>query len=557
MSSSYAQHINRHQTSQQDQAHPDQVQNSAGGFTFEISKWQRLDRFLILGCDGGTYYSSEKELTKQNALCIEECLKEDGPRVVRRIVEISDQGRAPKNDAAIFALALAASCDDMKTRQFALAELPKVCRIGTHLFHFARDVKALRKSSRSLRNAFAKWYSAKTPDEVAMQAVKYQQRDGWSHRDILRLSHAIPPTNAHNSVFRWITTEHKGLDRTKVGGQLKTKSFPVREYKAVDRNDLPKYIQAFEQLQAAKEIGQVVSIVREFRMPHETVPNEWKDRPEVWEALLDSMGITAMIRNLGKMTTVGLLKPLSDASKLVCDRLTNEELLKKGRVHPFNLLLASTTYNAGHGVLGKLSWEPVSTIRDALDSGFYLSFKHTEPTNKKRLVALDVSGSMSVGIAGTHLSAMQASAAMAMLTVRTEKNYHIVGFSANGGNFRDSGLTPVDVSAASRLDDVMNAMKRIPMGGTDCSLPMRYALTNKLEVDSFEVYTDSETYAGEVHPFQAIKQYRGGMQRYAKLVVNGMTATDFSIAERNDPGMLDCVGLDANTPSIIADFIRE
>ena len=42
----------------------------------------------------------------------------------------------------------------------------------------------------------------------------------------------------------------------------------------------------------------------------------------------------------------------------------------------------------------------------------------------------------------------------------------------------------------------------------------------------------------------------------AKLVVVGLTATKFSIADPNDPGMFDVVGFDAAAPQGIADFIR-
>ena len=42
----------------------------------------------------------------------------------------------------------------------------------------------------------------------------------------------------------------------------------------------------------------------------------------------------------------------------------------------------------------------------------------------------------------------------------------------------------------------------------------------------------------------------------AKLVVVGMTATQFSIADPADPGMLDVVGFDAAAPEIISQFVR-
>jgi len=34
--------------------------------------------------------------------------------------------------------------------------------------------------------------------------VKYQQRDSWSHGDLLRLAHPKAPSAEHEAVFRWI-----------------------------------------------------------------------------------------------------------------------------------------------------------------------------------------------------------------------------------------------------------------------------------------------------------------------------------------------------------------
>ena len=73
----------------------------------------------------------------------------------------------------------------------------------------------------------------------------------------------------------------------------------------------------------------------------------------------------------------------------------NETLLKSARVHPFSLLLAMNVYSAGKGDKGSLSWSPVPAICAALEAAFYLSFKFVEPTGKRFLLALDVSGSMS------------------------------------------------------------------------------------------------------------------------------------------------------------------
>ncbi len=86
---------------------------------------------------------------------------------------------------------------------------------------------------------------------------------------------------------------------------------------------------------------------------------------------------------------------------------------------------------------------------------------------------------------------------------------------------------------------------------------MLWALGEAVEADAFVVYTDSETWFGNIHPSQALGQYRRQMGiQMAKLVVVGMCANEFSIADPNDPGMLDVVGFDAATPNFISDFIE-
>ena len=68
-------------------------------------------------------------------------------------MRVSREGRAPKNDPALFALALAAGLGDEATRKAALEALPQVARTGTHLFQFASFVEGFRGWGRSLRRA--------------------------------------------------------------------------------------------------------------------------------------------------------------------------------------------------------------------------------------------------------------------------------------------------------------------------------------------------------------------------------------------------------------------
>ena len=106
------------------------------------------------------------------------------------------------------------------------------------------------------------------------------------------------------------------------------------------------------------------------------------------------------------------------------------------------------------------------------------------------------------------------------------------------------GLTPLAISPRQRLDDAVATVDNLPFGGTDCALPMLYARDRGREIDTFVIYTDSETWAGDIHPAQALQEYREWSGIAARLVVVGMVSNGFSIADPADPGMLDVVGFD-------------
>ncbi|MGY0500579.1 TROVE domain-containing protein [Nocardia sp. FBN12] len=329
----------------------------------------RVHRFITLGTESGTYYVNAKTLTADNAEFIIEYAAEHTAVLVREIVEISTSGRAPGQHPALFALAAAASLGDVDGRRAAFAALPLVARTGTHLFLFAGYAEQFRGWGRGLRRAVAYWYLDKPVEDLAFQVVKYRQREGWSNRDLLRLSHPATIDDDRRRLFDWICGRAPELD------------------------------------------------------------------------------------------------------------------------------------------------------------------------------------------GGLPISAREASAALVLVTARTEPQHQIVGFTSGGRGWQGArGLSELAISPRQRLDDAVRAVSNLPFGGTDCSLPILHALDKGIEVDVFSIYTDSETWAGTVHPHQALARYRREVNPRAKLVVVGMTATKFSIADPDDAGMLDVAGFDAAVPSLLADF---
>lgn len=523
--------LNKRRTNQTERADPRQRQNAAGGYAFTLDDPARLRRFLTLGVDAGTYYAAPRELAKDNAEVVGRMAESDPETLVATIVDVSTRGAAPKQNPALFALAYAASVPE--SSQLALAALPQVARTGTHLFLFAEYVEQFRGWGRGLRRAVGEWYTGKDADAVAYQAVKYRQREGWSHRDLLRLAHPTTSVPELRDTFDWIV-------RGSVGDQV------------------PAIIEGFVKAQAATKAKVWSRTVRDYRLSWEMLPDEALGKANVWEALLD-VGVpqTALMRQLPRLTNLGLLSDLGGRTDEIAARLADTERLRKGRVHPVNVLVAQRTYAGGRSARGSGEWTPSRKIADALDAAFYNAFGAVQPSGTRTLLALDVSGSMAAPISGLPITAREASAALALVQLATEPQATAVGFSAGaGGGWHDSALKPLDISPRRRLDDALKVIDALPMSGTDCALPMLHATERKLEVDTFVIYTDNETWAGSIHPHQALREYRERTGIAAKLVVVGMTATEFTIADPRDPGMLDVVGFDGAVPSLITEFAR-
>jgi 60 kDa SS-A/Ro ribonucleoprotein len=541
------------------------VANNAGGYGFAIDDWKRLDRFLILGTEGGTFYVGEQKLTRENALAVQRCLQLDPDRAIKRTIEISDQGRALKNDPALFVLALAASDPRVEVRRQALAALPLVARIGTHLFHFADMLNGFRGWGRASRKAIANWYNQLPVDRLALQAVKFRQRDGWSHRDLLRLSHPVTTDPARRALYDFMTyipinedgldaeqvaklenrisrakaiREGKGRIGSRVRGKLVSDSDQV--------TDLHPLVRAFLDAQTADET-KVVRLIEESDLPREAIPTEKLNSLKVWNALAMHMPITASIRNLGKMTSIGTLA--DSIGKTVIERLKDPILIRKGRVHPMAFLIATKVYAQGRGVIGSLSWTPKPQVIDALDEAYELAFANVVPTEKAILVAVDVSGSMDARCFGTGaLAARDAAAAMAVFFARTESNVMTVAFSTE--------TYETTLSKRMRLDDAVKHFSKWG-GGTDLAQPVLYALRKKVFVDAFVICTDNETWAGSTHASQALAKYRQAINPDAKLITLAAAANGAEVVDPKDTKSLGIAGFDANAPQIVCDFIRE
>lgn len=497
--------------------------NSAGGVGFSLSDWDRLWRFLALGSEGGTYYVSEKKLTEQNARVVLRCLKEDGPRVVALARDVNVNNRAPKVDQQLFTLALAIRHNDAATKAAATAAATEMLRTGTHLLHFTAMLKSLGGWNRSNLRLLKRWF-ADDVNRVAFQVLKYQSRDNWSQRDVLRVAHPKPLTEAHNQVMAWVT-----------------KKLAVSEPLSAE---LPEILATYVKMLVSDEpvLDRALAGLA-AGLPREALPTEVLQTPEVQRALLPSLPLHALLRNLGNLSGKGVLRD-ADA-ELVAQKLSDSSALRRSRVHPFAVLLATLVYREGHGIRGKKTWAPLPVILSALEDAYELAFTAVEPTGKRILVGIDVSASMSKPCVGTPVPSAVAAAAMALTLARLEPHATVVQF---GTVVRKKLLITRRTGIASLVD--------VSGGGTNVASPVEWALEQGHVYDAFIVLTDDETWHGTRHPTEALQAYRVKHSRSAKLVCCSMAANHASVVDPQDPLQLGTAGLDANLPTITAEFIK-
>ncbi|CAB3994153.1 60 kDa SS-A Ro ribonucleo -like, partial [Paramuricea clavata] len=407
-----------HQTSdnipQSEKIRKNQVENSAEGMVWRVDDMNRLHRFLVLGSEGGTYYTGERELGKENAKVILRLFKAGrGVEVVNKILTFSLEGRTAKQDPVILALAMCARSDDLPTKQRAYEVMPQICRIPTHLFMFVLYSKKVSHPStgwgKASRKAIQKWYIEKSPMQLAMAITKYRKHKGWSHADIARVTHLKSDNPAIQCILRYAAR----------GFTEMSTAFPDSVQNSEELNSVLSFFKAVEEMKklTMDDEDRVVELIERQQLVREHIPTVCLGSKKVWNALLKKMPMTAMIRNLNKMTAIGLLEGNNhEQLQSVCQKLRNEDLLSRARIHPFNVLLALKQYESGRGDKGSLKWEANPIITKALEDAFYLSFKNVEPTGKRHMLAMDVSGSMQCGgcVGSPSIQPHVASAAMAM-----------------------------------------------------------------------------------------------------------------------------------------------
>lgn len=520
-----------------------EIYNSCGKIVFKISDWDLLSRFVILGCENGTYYINENKLTYCHLSSLENIISDlsNHEKLINFIK--SNINKCYKKEYLIYILARCCAEKSNNTlRSSAYALLPELCNIPTHLFMFIELYEMINKKlyistgwNKKQKQAISNWYLDKKPKNLLYLVTKYKNRNGWTHADVLRLTHIKKPDSVYDHIFKYIT---KGYE-----------AYLTKEQKADDI--CYDYITSYEALKNTNNSTEAIELIQKYNFVREHIPTQLLNDREVWNALAQDMPIVAMLRNLNKLTAIGVFEKYPATLDKLVNKLMSKEDIFESNVHPLQVLISLKTYSAGTGFKGQLTWKPIIKLVSALNTAFKNAFKSVEKTGKRYLLALDVSSSMqSASVCGINcMTAAEISCAMAMIIANIEANCDIMGFC-------DTSFSKLNLNPSDSLDTNLTEIYNETFGATDCSLPMTWSIQNKKEYDAIIVFTDNETNTNYIKPVDALRQYRETSGINCKLIVVATSANKFTIA---DPGeqfnMLDIAGFSADTPTIINQFI--
>ena len=565
------------------------IKNNAGGFTYEVEDKDLLLRILILGTNGNTYYASSQKLTDDAINSVKKMIADgNGEMVINTLKDVYLSNRAPKMDSLFFILAMLTNSPDftivpkdIKSKAYEI--IPEI-RTFSQLYTLEGIRKSFGKKGfgRGARNAFFKYINKLSGKQFAYQATKYVSRkigdESWSIKDIITCAH-IPSKKLSLESQIVLTYIVKGIE--------KMEEF----YKSIDDSKktdnityVTEYIRAVEDTKSETCTPEkAIELITKYKLPREVLNTKLLNNNDVWNSLLYvktddkikiTMPITALLRNLGVMSNRGLFESNEELVDAIVDHIKNINVLKFGMIHPVAILIAMSTYKMGRGLKGSLTWKINNKIAQGLEDAFYIAFGIVEGTGKRILHALDCSGSMGSPMPCLpQLSSCQAVSTLVMEAIKRESVYSEktgVQFVQDVMIFDKKGSI-VNINSTDRLDNVIKKVQDYNFGTTDCAQPMIKALEMFKEskgekglYDAFIVYTDNETYAGKIHPSEALDNYNKETGLTAKLIVVATTPTSYSISEANiltdnkmNPRLtLNIAGFDLNAPDLIRNFIN-
>jgi 60 kDa SS-A/Ro ribonucleoprotein len=499
--------------------------NYEGQPSFSLGTKEAFVNTLLCNMLGGSFYASEKDLIDKARKVHEDMLAEDPLFYAKAIVYARNRGFVREQPAIGLTY-----LSTLPTKELVYTVFDNVARIPSDITKFidysidggirnglGNTSKALIR--RWLKEHLSEYYAIKYPVDI---------------RRAIRLSH--PNTKDWGDKDSIATYLMKGYD-------------PI--FESVEKNDINflAQIQAFEKL---KRDPKNKDLITKGRLPHEVVTAVASMDSDAWATLMKQMPYFALLRNLATLDRHGILED-EDYAEYVAKRLSEPQAVHKSKLFPFrfwNAYRTYTGYNISRYEDGGGTGNPL--VAQALADALELSFDNVPDIPGKTLVAMDSSGSMSGPINEKSVTRYVDIAAI-FATVALKK----AGKGSEAVAF-DTTLKQLHINPN---DSVMTTVSRIslPGGGTDCGLPLQYAIGKQAKFDNVVIITDSiewhTSYGGYGHSSAGfLAEWRRYRAKWPKAQCFYIRIDPYmqNTHPQEEPGIVDFYGWNENVLRVVA-----
>jgi 60 kDa SS-A/Ro ribonucleoprotein len=422
--------------------------NEAGGRAYKLTAKESLAQYAATGTFGGTYYSTAKtQLDELKEILNKVSKLKDGYEFIGKVAIYSRENGLMKDMPAYLLSYLAFHAPEVYEQIFSrIIDNGKMLRNHVQ-FVRSGQISGKRSMPRAMRRQIKKWFENRSNDRLFKDTVGNDP----SMADVIKMVHPSPRDEEQEATFGYILGKEE-----------------------INESRLPKLVKQYEKFKN----------------------NRRCKVPDVPFQMLDSLGLTDaqwkkvaenakwhMTRmNLNTFNRHGVFKD-SKMVKMIANRLKDEAEISRAKAFPYQLM--SAYLNAGHDV--------PNAVQNALQEAMELATLNVPNFGDNVWVFIDVSGSMSSPITGTH--GRRVSSKMRAIDVAT-----LIGATILRNN-PDAKVIPFDTSLKrTRLngkDSIMTNAEKLTKnwgGGTNCSLGPSHIASKKAKCDVCIIVSDNESW---------------------------------------------------------------
>lgn len=417
------------------------TKNAAGGAAYTLGVKEALARYAVTNTFGGTFYASAENQLRD----LQNMITQVDDEFIAALAVYSRKAAHMKDMPAFLLSALS-----VRSPSLLKAVFPLVADNAKMVKNFVQILRSGTTGRRSLGTVPKRLVQRWLRDRTSQQLINDSVGGNPSLVDLLKMVHPRPADKHQEALFGVL-----------LGRQVESEALPVEWHalKAFHRGETNTPPNVSFQLLTGQPLENA----------------QWTEIAKNAPWQMTRINLNTFLRH-------GVFDS-PDMVKMVAQRLSSAEQIRKARVLPYQLLSAYANVDDG------MPRAIVSALHDAMEIAC-----ENVPSwpGKKLVIAVDVSGSMKNSVTGSRAGAtskvrcVDAAALMASALLRKNPDAHIVCFE---GRVRTCHLEPRDTV-------MTNAMKMAALAGgsTECGVAMSLIKDKYPDADLVVFVSDNESW---------------------------------------------------------------